>query len=227
MGLEISYPFVIGNKVIKVTAPTLSNALDRITSRHQNKFITITHAKNMDLISAKVEAAKQSRTEHRKVYIIVDSDGECSLNHAPLKGVYACYNNGSEIALENDAPVTTTVPRPNKKKLPVQSEKAQALIAKKTEKESAESDSTTKTKNKVATPKKKATKKVAAKKQAPAKKVAGKIEGEKKELTIKAIIDLMNKDVRVYRQSTGGKLSIVHMKAAKNKDAKLAVTVAK
>lgn len=177
--METDYPFVIGNKVVKISAYSIKNAINRVTSRHQNKFINITHAKNMDLISAKVEAAKLSRSEHRKIYIIVDEgDGECSLNHAPLKGVYACYNNGSEIALENDAPVATNEPRANKsakpksKNLPAQSGKAQQVIAKKEGKESAPLSDSTKNKT-MATPKKKAAKKVAAKKVAAPKKEKG------------------------------------------------------
>lgn len=164
-----NYPFVIGNKVHKISAPCLSNALDRVTTRHPNKLINITHAKNMDLISAKVEAAKTSRTEHRKIYIIVDDEGECSLNHAPLKGVLHCYNNGSEIALENDAQVATVAPRPNKKTLPAQSKKAQQLISKKEETANAPADDdANKQKNKMAT--KKPAKKAAAKKATAPKK---------------------------------------------------------
>lgn len=176
-----SYPFVIGNKVVKIAATGIRNAINRVTTKHPNKFINITHAKNMDLISAKVEAAKHSRTEKKKIYIIVDDDGECELNHAPLKGVYACYSNGSEIALENDAEVATITPRPNKskkrlseiimedaekieskqkKKLPAQSEKALKLISKQNTKETVMA--TTKPANKAA-------KKVAAKKESKVK----------------------------------------------------------
>lgn len=172
-----SYPFIIGNKVVKVKANGIKNAIDRVTSKHQNKFINITHAKNMDLISAKVEAAKQSRAERRKIYIIVDDEGECELNHAPLKGVLHCYNNGSEIALENDAQVATNAPRANKKSkktIPAQSEKAQQLINKKEEKESTSLNDSTKTKTMATKPAKKAAKKVATKKTAPKKDVKPK-----------------------------------------------------
>lgn len=174
--MDTDYPFVVGNKVIKVTASGIKNAINRITSKHQNKFINITHAKNMDLISAKVEAAKLSRSEHKKKYIIVDDEGECFIDNAPLKGVLHCYNNGSEIALENDAPVTTTVPRPNKKKLPAQSEKAQKMINKKEGKESAANEiDSTKTKNMATKPAKKAAAKkvkATASKEPKVKKIA-------------------------------------------------------
>lgn len=110
----------------------------------------------MDLISAKVEAAKRSREEKKKIYITVDTDGECDLSNLPLKGVYTCYSNGSEIALEHDAEVATVAPRPNKKKLPAQSEKALKLISKQNTKETIMA--TTK-------PAKKAAKKVATKKE--------------------------------------------------------------
>ena len=137
--METDYPFVIGNKVVKISANGIKNAIDRVTFRHQNKLINITHARNMDLISAKVEAAKQSRAEKRKVYIIVDEKtGECDLSHAPLKGVYTVYNNGSEIALETDAPVTTTEPVANKNSKdtvmatkPVKKAAAKKVVAKK------------------------------------------------------------------------------------------------
>jgi hypothetical protein len=173
--MEVEYPFVVGNKVVKISGHGLNNAIDRITTRYQNKLINITHARNMDLISAKVEAAKRSRTEKRKIYIIVDEkDGECDLSHIPLKGVYACYNNGSEIALEIDAPVTTVEPRPNKKKLPAQSEKAKTLISKKDAKDSALNESSNSNSKimatKTAPAKKAATKKVAAKKRTQAKR---------------------------------------------------------
>jgi len=56
----------------------------------------------MDLISAKVEASKLSRTSGRKVYVFADKEGECDVSHSPLKGTLHCYSNGSEVALEQD-----------------------------------------------------------------------------------------------------------------------------
>ena len=48
----------------------------------------------MDLISAKVEAAKQSREKKQRVYINVDSEGECSLSAKAGKETLTVYANG-------------------------------------------------------------------------------------------------------------------------------------
>lgn len=72
----------------------------------------------MDLINARVDAAKRSRVEGKPIYIIVDpKDGECSLSETSKKGVYTVYKNGSEIALDTDADVSKVEPKQKKGKL--------------------------------------------------------------------------------------------------------------
>lgn len=54
----------------------------------------------MDLISAKVEAAKKSRTTGKKQYIIVDNDAECHIKEkcpSDLETLMAVFMNGSEM----------------------------------------------------------------------------------------------------------------------------------
>lgn len=90
-------------------------ALKKILMRYPTKFVNSKFARRMVLMEAKVEAAKKSRTEKKAIYIIVDKEGECTLADSPKKGVYTAFKNGSEIALESDAEVTTTAPKEKKK----------------------------------------------------------------------------------------------------------------
>jgi len=104
----------------------------------------------MDLITAKVEAAKLSRTEKKKMYINVDADGECTVADKPKEPITA-YANGSEVALESNLEVSTAEPKMKKSKQ--SNKKVMAEVA----------------------TKKAPAKKAAAKKEAP-KKVAAKVE---------------------------------------------------
>jgi len=57
----------------------------------------------MDLITAKVEAAKASRDKRKKMYINVDDEGECIISSIPAKNtdmIQAVFVNGSEVKLE-------------------------------------------------------------------------------------------------------------------------------
>lgn len=53
----------------------------------------------MDLITAKVEAAAKSK-DGKKIFILVDAEGECSLSNTYSKEAIAAYKNGNEVALE-------------------------------------------------------------------------------------------------------------------------------
>jgi len=53
----------------------------------------------MDLVSAKVEAAKLSKEKGMKVFINVDDDGECTLGKYDPKSTTLCYSNGGQIPL--------------------------------------------------------------------------------------------------------------------------------
>jgi hypothetical protein len=58
----------------------------------------------MDLISAKVEAAKASRDKRKKMYINVDDEGECIISSIPAKDtdkIQAVFVNGSQVPLED------------------------------------------------------------------------------------------------------------------------------
>ncbi len=122
-----------------------------------------------DLISAKVEAAKLSRTQKKVVYILLitqgKDDGDFVLSFAPWvpkhETVHA-YRNGSEVPLDE-----AKISEPTKE---------------------------VKTKIEKVMPTKKA--KPAAKKAAK-KEVVNYGKGEKKTLTVKAIVALLEKNVRV------------------------------
>lgn len=69
----------------------------------------------MDLISAKVEAAKQSRIQKKKMYINVDSEGECTVSGKPVEAI-TVFSNGSEVALDSDIKVSTAEVKTKNKK---------------------------------------------------------------------------------------------------------------
>jgi hypothetical protein len=106
----MTYPFVVSRrKVVKVTADSYDNALNKVLMKNPVKIITTTFAQNlagrkhlpttpeelkiehlkykpiklilntMDLISAKVEAANVSKKERKRIYIYIDGEGECLL----------------------------------------------------------------------------------------------------------------------------------------------------
>jgi len=116
-------------------------------------------------MSAKVEAAKKSRTSGKKVFIIVDDEGECSLSNAPLSGAIAAYANGSEVALSSkDA---EKAPKATQK-----SKSSKVVIEEDEDEQKSDDEVKPKSNNKsMATAK---TAKKAAKKTAPAKKSAVK-----------------------------------------------------
>lgn len=111
-----TYPFLIRDgpnsrvRKVEITAPNYSRALDKVLSRYPNKFIQTKFARRMDLISAKVKAAQQSRLNNKKVYVVVDDEGECEISNSPLTGSLHCFLNGSEIALESKLEEPTTKP---------------------------------------------------------------------------------------------------------------------
>jgi len=152
-----SYPFLIRGptngrvKRVNITASSLTMAINKVLALFPNKFVNIKHARKMDLISAKVEAAKVSKASKKRTYVFVDAKtGECDISHSPLKETLHCYLNGSEIALD------TTI-EPAKKDLQNQKNMSK--------KESA------KPAKKANTPVKKDAPKAAPKKETPAPKV--------------------------------------------------------
>lgn len=121
-----------------------------------------------DLISAKVEAAKLSRTQNKTVYILLitqgKDDGDFVLSYAawvPKHETVHAYRNGSEIPLDEEK-----ITEPTKE---------------------------VKTKMNKVMP----TKKAKPAKKAAKKEVVNYGKGEKKTLTVKAIVALLEKNVRV------------------------------
>lgn len=131
--------------------------------KHRNKFVNYKNAKAMDLISARVEAAKLSRVKGITQYII-EKDDEFTLSTSsssdPTKLYGVFVNGGEDKGLLKQLTSETTPNKVDKivRSVPAQSAKAKKLI----EGENKTTMAKTAKKTKSA---KKATKKVAAKKE--------------------------------------------------------------
>lgn len=67
------------------------------------------------LTSASVEAAAMSLKEKRKIYIVVNDDGDCALSHEPIPdATTAVYSNGSQIPIDS---TTTDAPTKSGKRI--------------------------------------------------------------------------------------------------------------
>lgn len=192
----VDFPFVIGNKVVTIRAPGVNNAIDRVLTKHPNKFIKTKHAYNMDLISAKAAAAKESKVQKKPIYVLIDADGESDISSAPLRGVAHKFVGGIED--KNFAPHVTdkATEQPAKNKsIPAQSEKAKKIISK----NQIEETMTTVKK----APKKVAAKKAAPKKVSAPKKAANKADwGKAASISIKDMRAGIKKGI-VYRDPQG------------------------
>lgn len=156
----------------------------------------------MDIISAKVEAAQQSKRSGKKVYIIADEDGECTLNNAPLKGTIAVYSNGSEVEPEAETSSPAQSPKPDK-------EEKKSPVKKEMEKKSAPVKKGTA---------KKAVKKVATKKVAAKKSSGNKFEGGKKvDISIKDMLAKTKKGF-YYRDPQGVRQSEAYLAGRTNQE---------
>lgn len=162
----------------------------------------------MDLLNARKKAIELSQKEKRKQYIIVDEQtGECSVNHAPLRGTIAGYLNGAEFEFK------TIVQVPEKKVVT-------KPITKTTEEKAAPVKAATKSKteNKVETKvKSKPTKKVAAKKVAAKKATNKVVPGKKVNISIADMITNSKKGF-VYRDPQGVRQSVEYMKGRANQE---------
>lgn len=74
----------------------------------------------MDLITAKVEAAKASK-DGKRIFINVDKDGECTLGKFDPNASTVCYSNGSQVPMPKDEPEEEKV----KKEKPVKKVKTE------------------------------------------------------------------------------------------------------
>ena len=178
----------------------------------------LTKQQLMDLQTAKKAAAEKSRSEKKKtVYLNVDDEGEVNLSDTYDKDSTAlAYKAGSQIALPkaewSDA-VSKNVVKETKSSKSNKQNTAKQTVA-------TETAETMKNKN---------SKKAAAK---PAKKSAAlaAVTGAKKNLAVKEIIKLLDKGVKVYRQSApnaNGLLQSKRMRKQKNQDKEIAVVIVK
>ncbi len=160
------YPIFIRNsdkghwKKIEVRAATYKKAINIACAKHLNKWLNFSLARKMDLISARVDAAKASKTTGKPSFIVLVKD-EFIVTPTPAKNaeLYAKFVGGSEDkqfieSLKSDDKVIETEPAAK----PVSTVKAKPV---KEAIKTNDNKMTTKTAKKVA---KKAAKKVPAKK---------------------------------------------------------------
>lgn len=182
----------------------------------------------MDLISAKIEAAKESKKTGAPKYVIVDDEGECDVVDAPLEGVIHLYKNGSEVALSSELATKTPKAEPKTRKSKAKSKEPVRVSAEEELDELLESnppnaeeeatpeptpkkDSKKQNKETMATKTKKVAPKKAAKKTAPVKKATVKkvLKPEKLEEPIKA--QSIAAGVKAFLE-TGSKKGILDIK---------------
>jgi hypothetical protein len=221
----MTYPFLIRGptrsarvKMVKIEAGSFRHAMLKAFALYPVKYVNFKFAKNMDLISAKQEAKKLS-LDGKQRFVVSHKDGECSIefNEPSRMGdvLHAIFMKGKELKESASAPTTK---QPAKAKPAGDSE---AAIIEQAEKE-----------NKIINKTK--SKSMAEKEAKPAKKaaksVAATVTGDKKTLTVAAILALQKKGMRVYRQANptaGGILINKRLKEYANKEKQIAVIVSK
>lgn len=218
----MTYPFLIRGptryarvKMVKIEAGNFRHAMLKAFALYPVKFVNFKFARNMDLISAKQDAKKASM-DGKERFVVAHKDQECTIefNEPSRIGdtLMAIFLKGKEVKEGyNAAPQKVT-----KREKPAASEDEVIEQAEK------ENKNINKSKNKTM---KKEVKKAAAKKSAPAT-----VTGEKKTLTVAAILALQKKGMRVYRQANptpGGILINKRLKEYANKEKQIAVIVAK
>lgn len=176
-------------KGVRVIAKNFKLAKSKVLARYPGKKVNSKFAINMDLISAKVEAAKVSKDERKTVYINVDKEGECYLSTKQNGTTQSVFKNGNEGTFEeitNDvAPAELAKEdkvKTSKKLTTVESVKEAPKTVKKLSSEKIKNQ-------KVMSTVKTATKKVAAptKKATPVKKLAAKTTAVKKPVPAKVL----------------------------------------
>lgn len=117
---EKIFPFAIrasrkvkARKPVKIRASCYALALEKVLALYPKRFVKLKNS-NMDLITAKVEAAALSKKERKNVYICVDDEGECVLLDSPKGEVMGTYSNGSEV--KEKEPMVADSPAPTKTK---------------------------------------------------------------------------------------------------------------
>lgn len=96
------YPIIIRGdtrtRLVKIAAESFGEAKERALMKYRNKFVNYKHAKAMDLIEARVEAATKSRKGGKPVYVVCHKD-EFKLEVVEPKNkddIYGLFVNGSE-----------------------------------------------------------------------------------------------------------------------------------
>ncbi len=115
-----NYPILIRgparDKLVRIKAENFGEAKERALWKYRNKFVNYKYAKAMDLISARVEAAKLSRTTSKPQYIVLKGD-EFKVGATPpenMEDVYGKFVNGSEdkdALKKKSEPAETTAPK--------------------------------------------------------------------------------------------------------------------
>lgn len=209
----IRFPFIVNKrKAVVIEASSLSNAIDRVTTKHPNKWIRTKHARNvqkhinqqsnMDLINAQKEALKLSKLKKKElVYVILEEDEFRVTQDVDIDkdDIYSTWRGGAKI----------DSPHENK------------LIEEKENKES-------KTENKMETKTKKSAKKTAVKKVATkkiAKKAIKKANGTARKFEPGKVLSISIADMRAkmkkgfyYRDPQGVRQTENYMKTRAKQD---------
>lgn len=113
-----TYPILIRGsttKLVKIKATHYGQAVLKALDKYRNKFINYKHAKHMDLISARVDAAGLSKKSGKKQYVVLDKSGDgdefkiTDKEPSNPDEIYATYSNGSELKFEAPKPVKQAV----------------------------------------------------------------------------------------------------------------------
>lgn len=151
----------------------------------------------LGIVEARVEAANQSKKSGKPRYIVVDADGDCTVETKPpatLSNLAAVYRNGSEdkTAIEfTSEPVTTTEGKTKEPKVKKEKKmKAKKSAAKKATKPAAKKD----------------------------RKAVAMPTGKKMKLTIAAALAKAKKGASLYRASNGSPLGAYYLSEYKNKE---------
>lgn len=158
----MTYPFLIRGptryarvKIVKIEAGSFRYAMLKAFALYPVKFVNFKFARNMDLISAKQQAKKESM-DGKTRYVVSHKDGECTVELTepgkPGDVLHAVFAKGKEIKESIEAPKTTS-----KKEKPVTEEDVIESAEKENKSINKQIKPVMKTKNKPA-------KKVAAKK---------------------------------------------------------------
>ena len=142
------YPFIIERrKAIVVEATSLSNAMDRVVARYQNKWIRTKHARNvakhlenMDLINAQQKVKADSKAKKGIMFYIILVDDEFEVKDyksidLEKDDVYSAWRDGVKIdsPKENkeETKNETTMKTKNKKVAAPKKEKAAKVVKEK------------------------------------------------------------------------------------------------